>query len=472
MNRMTTTVFGLALIVLLCGAASAAQINVNQTGWRNATGDTTFHAIDPGQIQAAIDNATDGDTIYVYNGTYNENVKVNKRLTLEGEGAGVVTVTAAAANDHVFNVTADYVNITGFNVTGATTGVAAGVYLSGADHCNISDNSASGNGGDGIYLRDSCNNTLTGNICSGNRDGIYLRVSSDNTLTGNNCSGNDYNGIELGYSCDDTLTGNDCSGNGDNGIWLDDSSDDNTLTGNNCSGNGDNGIYLFDFSDNNTLTGNNCSGNVCDGILLSVSSDNTLTGNNCSGNGDGIELVGSSDNTLTENDCSGNGVCGFYSDANSHNNVVEDLIVASYPTTISFTYENGIAITGVETPPADPAGKANITRYVNATNVTAGSWLFLNVSYNDTDLTCPESSLLMWRHDGTAWSKVAGSGVNLAENYVYANITEFSVFAPMGDPEPTPTPVPTLTPIGILALIGAVGLVLVLGSISIRRKED
>ena len=36
----------------------------------------------------------------------------------------------------------------------------------------------------------------------------------------------------------------------------------------------------------------------------------------------------------------------------------------------------------------------------------------------------------------------------------------------------TPTPVPTLTPLGMLALVGAVGLVLVLGSISIRRKED
>ena len=76
MNRMTTTVFGLALIVLLCGAASATDIHVNQTGWWNATGDTTFHAINPGQIQAAIDNATAGDTIYVWNGTYNSTLGI------------------------------------------------------------------------------------------------------------------------------------------------------------------------------------------------------------------------------------------------------------------------------------------------------------------------------------------------------------------------------------------------------------
>ena len=186
MNRMTTTVFGLALIVLLCGTASATDLYVNQTGWWNATGDTTFHAINPGQIQAAIDNATTTEEIYVYNGTYNENVDIGtSHLTLAGEGAGVVTVTAVAANDHVFNVTADYVNISGFNVAGATTWPGAGVCLWGADHCNISDNNASGNYY-GIYLDGSSDNTLKGNNCSGNDNrGIWLEDSSDNNLTNN-----------------------------------------------------------------------------------------------------------------------------------------------------------------------------------------------------------------------------------------------------------------------------------------------
>jgi pectin methylesterase-like acyl-CoA thioesterase len=49
--------------------------------------------------------------IHVWNGTYTENVIVNKSLTLAGEGRDVVTMQAASAAEHVFNVTADYVNI-------------------------------------------------------------------------------------------------------------------------------------------------------------------------------------------------------------------------------------------------------------------------------------------------------------------------------------------------------------------------
>ena len=42
-------------------------------------------------IQDAIDGAGDGDTIHVHAGTYCENVDVDKKLTLEGGGADVVT---------------------------------------------------------------------------------------------------------------------------------------------------------------------------------------------------------------------------------------------------------------------------------------------------------------------------------------------------------------------------------------------
>jgi len=46
-------------------------------------------------IQDAIDGAEEGDTIYVHAGTYVENVDVDKRITLIGDGADVVTVRAA-----------------------------------------------------------------------------------------------------------------------------------------------------------------------------------------------------------------------------------------------------------------------------------------------------------------------------------------------------------------------------------------
>jgi len=262
MNKVNSTIFGLAFIVLLCGAASA-QINVNQTGWWNAGG-TTFHAINPGQIQAAIDNADAGDTIYVYNGTYSENVDVDKQLTLVGEGADVVTVTAANPNDHVFCVTTNYVNISGFTATGATGTNSRGIYLHQVQHCKISENNASGN-----YY------------------GIVLYSSSDNTLTSNTANSNTRHGIWMCYS-----------------------SDNNTLTSNTANSNTQDGIGVWYSSDNNTLTENTANSNTQDGIGVWYSSDNNVSCNWVQNNTEaGFRLVGgSTGNTIANNSIIANGM--------------------------------------------------------------------------------------------------------------------------------------------------------------------
>jgi len=51
-------------------------------------------------------------------------------------------VRAASAYIRVFEVTADYVNISGFNVIRATGVEKAGIYLNGRQHCKILDNIA------------------------------------------------------------------------------------------------------------------------------------------------------------------------------------------------------------------------------------------------------------------------------------------------------------------------------------------
>jgi parallel beta-helix repeat protein len=197
------------LLIALSGVANASQLYVNETGWWHEGGAFTP---DSTPIQSAVNGADAGDSIFVYGGSYTENVDVDRTLTLEGEGADVVTVTAESASDHVFEVTADRVNISGFNVTRMTGwSNAAGVHLHGADHCNISGNNASENQY-GIYLEDSSNNTLTANNCSNNYYGIYLRSSCDDVLTANNCSDNS-EGIRLAFSSNSTLQGNAMSGN-------------------------------------------------------------------------------------------------------------------------------------------------------------------------------------------------------------------------------------------------------------------
>jgi len=90
-------------------------------------------------IQAAVNAASAGDTIIVKDGIYYENVDVTKSLTIRSTSGNPTNtiVQAKYLGDDVFYVTADYVNISGFTVEGATL-PRAGICLLNSDYCNIS----------------------------------------------------------------------------------------------------------------------------------------------------------------------------------------------------------------------------------------------------------------------------------------------------------------------------------------------
>ena len=112
---------------------------------------TIYMPDDYAKIQWAVDNATAGDTIIVRDGTY---------LTIKSENGSASTIVQAAhLNDHVFEVTANYVNISGFRITGSRGVwgmpglgiVASGIGLYTANYRNVSDNILSENAC-GIHL--------------------------------------------------------------------------------------------------------------------------------------------------------------------------------------------------------------------------------------------------------------------------------------------------------------------------------
>ncbi|CAD6494955.1 MAG: Periplasmic copper-binding protein (NosD) [Candidatus Argoarchaeum ethanivorans] len=182
---------------------------------------------------------------------------MNKHLTIRSEnGSANCIVSASNLNDHVFEVTRDYVNISGFTVENATK--RAGIYFHTVEHCNISYNNVTNNDG-GIRLYYSSNNTLINNIASNNyHDGIYLKSSSNNTLINNTASNNYY----------DDICSSIC------GIYLYDSSNNNHLYRNNFINNTNHNAYDYDTITNqwNTSTVGNYysdytgSDNKSDGI--------------------------------------------------------------------------------------------------------------------------------------------------------------------------------------------------------------
>ena len=289
------------------------------------------HTVCPGggcnytSIQAAIDNATAGDTIEVHSGTYNENVNVNKQLILRGKdtGAGKPVVDTGGINNNAIVLSAGGIVLDGFTAINASNDNRAGIYVDLNN--NIVINCTVSNNYFGILLHHSNNNTLTNNTALNNADGVRLYNSSNNTLTGNTASNNAYNGIILYsssnnnnlttntansnnysgiylfyFNSNNTLVGNIASNN-DRGIYLDSTSNNNTLTDNVANSNNNSGIYLYSSSHNNTLMGNNASNNNYGIYLGSSSNNNTLTGNTASNNYDGIRLESSSNNTLTGN---------------------------------------------------------------------------------------------------------------------------------------------------------------------------
>ena len=207
-------------------------------------------------IQGAIDDAKPGDAIYVYSGTYYENVRVKKTLSLTGEDRDT-TIIDGGGTKTVVRLSADWVNITGFTLTN-TDWFGSGIELYHAEDCYVASNNAVGNG----Y-------------------GISLEYSHSNTIASNDIS-NNWVGISLDYSSRNTLIANDVSNN-----WID-------------------GIYegdgiVFYYSSNNTMANNNVSNNDY-GISIRVSSNNTLVNNNIySNSGRGISLHGADGNRIYHN---------------------------------------------------------------------------------------------------------------------------------------------------------------------------
>ena len=315
------------------------------------------------EIQSAIDGVLPGGTIYVYNGTYYENLVIGKAMSLIGEDRNATVVNAGGFGDAV-HVSAEWVNITGFTLRNSgVSGFDAGIELYQARNCHITGNTISSNGFDGILLRSSSFNTIASNsIISNSEMGIFL-VSSGNNEILNNTLMTNRAGIFLEFSDGNVLRDNRAL-NSDHGIFLQYSNHSKVIS-NNASRNTNHGIALR-YSDNNTVDGNTASKNGYDGIRVWYSHNNAVAGNTVLRNDVGISLYDSVANTIIDNTASDNEyglyLWGSSRSYFSNNTMVEDGI-----------YVGGVGLEEWNTHAIDTSNTVNGKPVYYWRNVTSGT---------------------------------------------------------------------------------------------------
>ncbi len=209
---MRKVVFALCIAVLLFTMVlSGCFEDDKDTNDENKTPVTPGKILIVGQseeftsIQEAINAANIGDTIYVYNGTYIEDIVIDKTINLTGEnknttildGGGTGSVSYVGS-DNTIKVTADGVIISNFYLKNSKNDITShGVYVTSNNNtisnCNIIGLS------NGIYLQDAVNNKILDNNISLNLDDGIFFFSWDvnNNLIANNIISKNGRGVNL-----------------------------------------------------------------------------------------------------------------------------------------------------------------------------------------------------------------------------------------------------------------------------------
>jgi parallel beta-helix repeat protein len=297
-----------------------------------------------------------------------------------------------------------------------------GIFLSASNN-NLVNLDIQNSPGDGIWLASAFNNSFTNITFNNNFDGILAQSSSNNIFVNITCNNSNFSWPAFYVYASSNNHFADMS-----------------------AYNSNYGFYVYLSSNNNSFD-NIIAGNNTYGFYLRSSSDNNITNSTFYNNqAHGLRLRQASNNNLIKNNVLSNNTPDIFLESSSVNNIFINNLISSYPTTISFEYEpsaftGSLGIKGVTTPPADPPGYNNIGKYLNITNNNGPAWMSLNVSYSEADITgLQESTLKFWRYNGTwqdsGWYE--SLALDQANNIVKANITNFSIFAPLGIPPPPP----------------------------------
>jgi parallel beta-helix repeat protein len=289
------------------------------------------------KIQNAIDNASDGDIIYVWDGIYYENLIINKKLTIIGNGSKTTIINGRNNNCGVV-ISSNWVNLSGFKIENCgsmyhsysirifnvenitirdiicSNNIGSGLQLYRAKNIKIFNNTFLSNDYNAMDIYESNKNKIYNNTFLNNYCGIYQESSKFNNFS--------YNKM---VNCGFVFEGDDLE------HWITNSVFKNTVN--------EKILYFWKNLNMRKIPTNagqiiivNCSNmtienqdisNTCNGIQIVYSEKNLIRNNVCNmNNRNGIQIKYSKYNQIEKNICRYNGGQGIkveYSNNNTFN---------------------------------------------------------------------------------------------------------------------------------------------------------
>lgn len=284
-------------------------VNGSYFGYSDGTADKPYKT-----IQKAIDVASDGDTIYIFGGLYQENIVVDKKLKIVGSVDEVDTIIDSRFDQrYVVEITADEVTLESVTVSDSdnrTTSPIGALIALKSDGDKIINNYVFNTTSYGIYVAsNSGNNLISSNIINKTKNGIYIASSNTNDIVDNNISNCSNYGIYMEYSTgNNRIYGNNIKLSS-YGLYIKSCMNTN-ITNNTITSVNSYSIYLAN-SNNCLINVNRMTNSTGDGIYLKSSSNCVIKSNTFIGNKRGIIIQGNN-NDIYENYLKDQSASGVY----------------------------------------------------------------------------------------------------------------------------------------------------------------
>jgi parallel beta-helix repeat protein len=317
-------------------------------------------------IQDAINDAVDGNTVFVYDDSspYYESVNIDKSINLIGEDKYTTIIDGEEKIARVVKLNADGITFSGFSVMHSRDWANdAGIYIYTSNNV-VKDNIITDNsGGEGSIVVDGDYNEIINNIITNNdRDysnGIFVAYKDDyNIISGNTINNHNW-GIWIAANQHNVVDGNHISNNSQEGIMI--RGVENCEIHNNILENNDGAAISIESDSSNVYVYTNEIRDNGKGLLIKGSVSISVSGNSFQTKG--IQLKGGKINYWTSHRIYGNTINGrpiyyFESEydldipidtgqlilADCNNCIVENLDISNVDYAIQVGYSNEINI--------------------------------------------------------------------------------------------------------------------------------